>query len=289
MGGIWTIATVLILTGCGPSTGEKHVGSEPDNKNSWLPDNGLLPRASSDIPEHLRDGEADSNDPHLSHNRRSGTHETGHAYYPLYSSDAVRWGRNMAGLAVAARDGGDGNALADLGYSEYQFRPNGTFRYYAIIFAEKIVAEGDYEIRNGTVTIYHRRILKAKEPTKVLQHLSYNTYKLSNNETTQRRMFEAGIHMYLEDFYWDRKGYRDSSGQRFHIAGSKPNGNPEVSRNADEEREECAEKLSYHRRNIAQTGRTEGAPGEFACPSPPYSEFRFDAASKTIRCEFHKH
>ena len=247
------------------------------------------PRASSEIPEHLRAGEADRNDPNLSPNRRSGEQETGQAYYPLYSSDAVRWGRNMAGLAAAARDGGDGNALAGLGYSEYQFRPNGTFRYYAVIFAEKVVSEGDYEMRDGTITIIHRRIIKANNPKQMLSYLSYGTYQLGSNSTTGRREFSIEIHNYLEDFYWDRKGYRDSSGQRFHIAGSKPNGSREMSRKAAEDRKECAEKLFYHRQNLAKTGHTEGGPGEFECPSPPHRKYKFDPATLAIRCEYHRH
>lgn len=235
-----------------------------------------------DVPMHLRDGgEGDTKSFEQA------------AYYPLYASDAVRWGRNMYALAEAASYGRDASDFARLGYCEYQLRPNGTFRYYGVIYAEEVVSEGDYELRNGTITLTHRRVIEARNPKQMLSYLSYGTYRLSTNSTTGRREFSIEIHNYLEDFYWDKTGYRDSSGQRFQASAQNQTSSSAPVMSSNEEREQCAKKLLLLRRAAAEFPgelrdiRALGPDGELTCTTTS-KYYSFDAATKQIRCEYHK-
>lgn len=201
---------------------------------------------------------------------------------PRGSSTMVgRWGRDWA---LMTADG-----MAKVGYAEFHFLADGTFKRWGYNFGERFEEAGVYRLDDDSRLIL--QLTSEWKGGRKVANLSEAWEAELFYESGGAMQFRSVLHFYRKGAIWnfERERYEDELGRPYQVVSSHSTDPGEVSRKADEERKECAEKLSYHRRRIAQTGGTEGAPGEFACPSPPYSEFRFDAASKTIRCEFHRH
>lgn len=155
--------------------------------------------------------------------------------FPLVNGGATRWGRNAIILTQLSGKDSDATEPWKLWYCEYQFAPDGTFRYYGVMYSQPFVVTGDYEISGGTIAIRHREVLEGQDKATILDTLGTVTASLEQNPTTGRRMFNSGIHTYLEDFWWEDKGYRDSSGQEYRDPSSNESSGRSIYENEEKD------------------------------------------------------
>lgn len=199
---------------------------------------------------------------------------------------ATRWGRSMIGLAeFSDREGYDPSLFLLLGYCEYQLLPSGRFRYYGVVGNEPFITGGSYTIGSDTVSLVHDTVIEGRYPDEILRFLGEQRAPITRHANTGTRTFTLGIATYIEDFWWDGKGYRDGAGDRYHSAS------PQVTSSLQlDYRERCEYQLADLRRQLSMQSSfpssLTGLAGSIDCPETK-RRYSYDSATGTVRCPSH--